>query len=76
MKKTLFAMLLTAFAAGAAGYAYGEKMSLFEQALKNLEWAKQSLDKAQPDKAGHRAKAITLINGAILELRQGLDEKH
>jgi hypothetical protein len=47
-------------------------------ALKDLQAAKASLETAANDKGGHRAKALELVNGAIAEVREGIefDRKH
>ena len=44
-----------------------------QNALTALENAKDSLDKATPDKGGHRAKAIDLVKNAIDEVKQGIE---
>jgi hypothetical protein len=41
-------------------------------ALSALQTAKHELDDAIPDKAGHRVKAIALVNDAIAEVRAGI----
>jgi hypothetical protein len=41
-------------------------------ALDRLNEAKESLQKATPDKGGHRANAIDLVNKAIDEVNQGI----
>ena len=41
-------------------------------ALQNLYTARQQLNAATPDKAGHRVNAINLVEKAILETRQGI----
>ena len=41
-------------------------------AITNLESALGSLQKASPDKGGHRQKAITLTQQAIDEVKQGI----
>jgi hypothetical protein len=43
-----------------------------EAALSSLEKAKAELDAAIPDKAGHRVKALALVNDAIAEVRAGI----
>ncbi len=44
-------------------------------ALKALEQAKTSLEKAAPDKGGHRAKAMVLVNQAIEQVKKGMAHK-
>ncbi len=43
-----------------------------EAALGELRAARASLQKAVPDKAGHRNKAIGLINQAIAQVQAGM----
>lgn len=44
-----------------------------QNALTALGNAKDSLDKADPDKGGHRAKALGFVNDAIDEVKKGID---
>ena len=44
-------------------------------ALKSLQQAKTSLEKAAPDKGGHRAKALVLVNQAIEQVKKGMVHK-
>ena len=44
-----------------------------QSALTALENARDSLDKAEPDKGGHRAKAIDYVKGAIEEVKKGIE---
>jgi hypothetical protein len=41
-------------------------------ALDALRTAKRHLDLATPDKGGHRAKALDLVNSAITETQDGI----
>lgn len=43
-----------------------------EAALKSLEAAKDSLQKASGDKGGHRSNALKSINAAIVEVKAGM----
>jgi hypothetical protein len=43
-----------------------------QAALGDLRAARASLEKTVPDKAGHRVKAIQLINQAIAEVQAGM----
>jgi hypothetical protein len=56
----------------AAGLAKAENQPHMRAALEQLRAARQSLEKADPDKGGHRAKAIELVNGAIRQVEQGI----
>ena len=57
------------------GYAQSSQMARHEPhmsaAYGHLEQAKAELDKAAPNKGGHREKAIQLVEQAINEVRQG-----
>jgi|SRR5262245_36225070 len=44
-----------------------------QNALNALENAKDSLDKAEPDKGGHRAKALGFVKDAMDEVKKGID---
>jgi hypothetical protein len=44
-----------------------------QAALNALENAKASLNKATPDKGGHRAKALDLVRDAIDEVKKGIE---
>ena len=48
------------------------------EAITSLEQALGSLDKASPDKGGHRLKAIDLTKQAIAEVKEGIkfDNNH
>ena len=43
-----------------------------EAAIKHLQAAKESMEKAQKDFGGHRGNALKLTNEAIQELRDGI----
>jgi len=42
-------------------------------ALDHLRSAKVELEKADADKGGHRAKAMTLVNDAIAQVEKGIE---
>lgn len=44
-----------------------------QAALDSLQNARNNLDKANPDKGGHRAKAIDLVKAAIDEVKAGIE---
>ena len=44
-----------------------------QTALVALESAKNNLDRATPDKGGHRAKAIDYVKDAISEVKKGIE---
>jgi len=43
-----------------------------QAALDHLKAAKAELDAADPDKGGHRAAAIRLVNDAIVQVEKGI----
>ena len=47
-------------------------------ALEHLRAARQSLEKAEADKGGHRVKAIEMVDGAIRHVEEGIayDNRH
>ena len=56
----------------AAGLATAANQPNMHAALGHLRAAKQSLEKAEQDKGGHRAKAIELVENAIREVEAGI----
>lgn len=58
-------------AAFGIGYAVAAQLHM-QAALSALQTAKAELDAAIADKAGHRVKAIALVNDAIMEVRAGI----
>jgi hypothetical protein len=56
----------------AAGLAKAENQPHMQAALGHLRAAKQSLETADPDKGGHRTKAINLVNSAIAQVEEGI----
>jgi len=55
-----------------AGYLAAAQPHM-QAALKNLQAAKDHLQKATHDKGGHRARAIKLVNDAIAEVKKGIE---
>ncbi|MGZ5968272.1 MAG: hypothetical protein ACXWP4_11445, partial [Polyangiales bacterium] len=55
-----------------------QKQPNMQAAITDLEAAKDRLEKATPDKGGHRVKAIKLVKDAILEVKEGIkyDNEH
>jgi len=49
-----------------------------QEALGHLRAAEKELDKASPDKGGHRATALKLTRNAIAEVERGIsfDRRH
>jgi hypothetical protein len=44
-----------------------------DAALKDLRAARQELERAAPNKGGHREKAIELIDRAINQVKEGIE---
>ena len=63
-------------AAGAAGLAVATlaegQQPHMQRALAALNNAKTALQNAIPDKAGHRVKALELVNSAIQQTQEGI----
>jgi hypothetical protein len=67
--------------AGALAYVVGtsgndasaEPQPHMKEALETLRAARAQLDKANPDKGGHRVKAIALTDQAIDEVKAGIE---
>jgi uncharacterized membrane protein YgcG len=57
----------------AAGLAKAERQPHMHAALEHLRAAKQSLERADPDKGGHRVKAMELVDAAIRHVEQGIE---
>jgi len=49
-----------------------------QAALENLRAARRELDRASEDKGGHRARAIALVNDAVVQVEEGMrfDRRH
>jgi hypothetical protein len=56
----------------AASLASAAPQPHMQAALGHLRAARQSLDLATPDKGGHRAKALELVDGAIRQVEEGI----
>ncbi|MBS1151348.1 MAG: hypothetical protein H6Q89_3046 [Myxococcaceae bacterium] len=58
--------------------ALADPQPQMKDALEALKTAKQHLEKATPDKGGHRVKALELVNKAIEQTEKGInfDNKH
>ena len=60
-----------------AGHATADQPRM-HAALEHLRAARAELDKATPDKGGHREAAIKLVNDAIAQVEAGMayDRRH
>jgi hypothetical protein len=74
--RSVFAVLMLV---GIAAIAAAVPDQPFMKAARgDLNTSRSELQKATPDKAGHRVKAIELVNGAIAEVNAGIafDRRH
>ncbi len=78
MRRTLIVAAAAFCLGGFATQAFAEKQPRMHEALVSLQTALGSLEKATPDKGGHRVKAIELTKQAIEEVKAGVefDNKH
>ena len=75
MTKSTRLMLIGAGVAMVASFAAGFALAAqphMQAALKALRNSKADLEAALPDKAGHRVKAIGLVDQAIAEVQAGI----
>ena len=75
MSKSTRLMLIGLTVAMAASFATGFAIAAqphMQNALRALRNAKAELETATPDKAGHRVKAIGLVDQAIAEVNAGI----
>jgi len=74
MMKKRFVVLIVAIAlvAGLVMGAWAERQPHMKAALEHLQKAKVQLEKAEHDKGGHRANALSLVEQAISEVKQGM----
>ena len=74
----LIALLIAALGRGALVTASAEPQPRMHEALDNLRSAAHSLEAADRDKGGHRAKALELTRAAIAQVEAGIryDNRH
>ena len=73
-RKNLIAMFVAVFlVVGISSSVWAEKQPHMQGALEGLRKAKAQLEKAEPDKGGHRVAAIKLIDQAIQEVKAGIE---
>jgi len=77
MKARIALSLVTLLMAGVIAGAAPDQ-PFMQAARADLQTAKGELQKATPDKLGHRVKALTLVNQAIAQVNQGIafDRRH
>lgn len=56
----------------AAGLAKAEPQPHMRAALGHLRAAREALERAEPDKGGHRVKAMELVDAAIRHVEDGI----
>ena len=71
MKRVLLPFVLGLFSVSFIATANSGQPNM-QAALGDLRAARASLQKAVPDKAGHRDRAIGLVNQAIAEVQAGM----
>ena len=69
---TFAALFATTLAFQAVPTADADKQPKMRDALRSLKAAAAHLQKATPDKGGHRVNAIRLTNEAIAEVEKGI----
>jgi hypothetical protein len=69
----LGACLVGTLAVSSVPTARAEPQPHMQAALASLRVAKDQLQKASPDKGGHRVKAIALTDQAIDEVKKGIE---
>src|SRR6185436_11086897 len=77
MKVRVALSLVTLLIAGAITWAAPDQ-PFMRAARADLQTAKSELQRATPDKGGHRVNAISLVNQAIAQVNQGInfDRRH
>ena len=74
MKRILLPFLFGFFASVSFIAPANADQPRMEAALRDLRAAKESLDKAENNRGGHRARAIELVEQAIAEVKAGIAE--
>lgn len=69
-RDVITATVAAVFTAGVATAAVAQQARM-DNAVKYLKMAKEELEKANPNKGGHRVKAMQLIDDAIAQVRMG-----
>ena len=77
MKARIALSLVTLLMVGVIAAAAPDQ-PFMQAARADLQTAKSELQRATPDKGGHRVKAMTLVNQAIAQVNQGIafDRRH
>jgi hypothetical protein len=73
MRILVVVLIAVAFIAGkSAAVSAAPQQTHMEMALDALKSARTHLNEAEADKGGHRAKAIKLVDQAILHVNEGI----
>jgi len=72
-KNLVIVMVAVCLSVGVSARVWAEKQPHMQSALEGLKKAKAQLEKAEPDKGGHRVEAIKLIDQAIQEVKAGIE---
>ncbi len=70
LRQKLLIGILIASSVG-VGYALGQQPHM-DAALALLQNARGELDRAEPNKGGHRERALALVDQAIGQVREGI----
>jgi hypothetical protein len=70
--RVLVLTLIALAGAASLNLAFADRQPAMRAALNNLRQARHLLEKAQPDKGGHRDKALELTDQAIKEVETGI----
>ena len=75
MKSRILAVILVTglIIGGTAGISAAVDQPHMRVALEHLREAREQLERAAPNKGGHREKAIELINHAIEQVERGIE---
>jgi len=73
IKNLMIVMVAVCLSVGVSVSVWAEKQPHMKSALEGLRQAKAQLEKAEPDKGGHRVEAIKLIDQAIQEVKAGIE---
>jgi hypothetical protein len=71
-RRALLTVAAVAAAAVVSSTAARAEQGNMDRALALLQDARQSLHEATPNKGGHKARAVQLIDNAIAEVREGI----
>jgi hypothetical protein len=66
-------LIVAAFLLGAGCVVVRPGQPHMRDALSLLQQARSELDRAEPDKGGHRVAAIAKVDEAIVEVREGME---